>query len=209
MTATSTPSATSTPAATTTPSLTPLAQLVLGALLVVGIGVFALLAKLFNFEFAWAAIAGYAVTGVAYGVFLLESSTTIKTYWKYVAIIVLVTVGYGLTLIANSYVSGLTSFTDPVLIAGIVITVANFALNDAQQYYPFLPDDVINDITYILGGIIVAAEAVQSAPAGSIISVSTLLTVIVPVLLVYLFQRLPSPPTTTPTTSTPPVAVKT
>jgi hypothetical protein len=173
-------------------SITPVEQTILGAFIAVSVAVFAFLDAYFNSTLFYAVVVGYAVVSVAYGVYLIQNSTAIGSYWKYLAIIIVTTVAFGLTQLADQWMA-LSSTINPVLIAGFVIVVTNFALNDAQQYYQYLPDSVINEITYILGAIMVIAEAVKNAPAGSIVNVTTLLTVAVPVLMVYLFQTIPWP----------------
>jgi len=189
-------------ASTSTPSISPLDQFILGALIAIGIGIFALFDSVLNTTVFAAIVTGYGTVAIVYGVFLMENSTAISSYWKWVAIIAVSVIAYALTLVANNWVN-VKSTLDPVIIAGLVMSVANFALNDLQGYVKNLPDNVVSEITFILGAIVVAAAAVQNAPAGSIINVTTLLTVVVPVILVYVFQRIPWPTaavkTTTPT----------
>lgn len=177
-------------------NLTPVNQFILGAFIAVSIGVFAFLDAYFNTQFFWAVVAGYGIVATAYGIYLMENSTAISSYWKYVAIIVVTTIAFALTSLANQWMAIRTT-TDPVLIAGFVLVVANFALNDLSNYVNFLPENVVSEITFILGGIVVVAESVQNAPAGSIVNITTLLTIAVPVIMVYLFQRIPWPPATT------------
>jgi hypothetical protein len=184
--------------------ITAVEQFVFGAFIVVGIGVLAYLDKVLDNGYIWAAIGVYAATGVAYGVYLMENSTAIHSYWKYLAIIVASVVGYALTLWANNYITGLTQVTDPVLIAGFVVVVANFALNDLQNYISSLPDNVVTDATLLIGLITVAAQAVSTAKPGSIVNVQELLLTAIPAVMVYLFQKIPwTPPAPTTASKTP------
>lgn len=185
-------------------------QFILGAFIAVGIGIFALLDQIYNSGVLWAIVAGYAASGIAYGVYLMEYSTAIHSWWKYIAIIVVTIVAYASTKFATLLGTPGADILNPVLIAAFVVTIANFALNDLQTYKQFLPDNVITEITIIIGGIVVVAQSVQNAPQGSIINVTTFVTTALPVLLVYIFQKipwpssLPAPPAApAPTTSTP------
>jgi len=194
----------------TSSTITPADQFIIGALLVIGISIFAFLDSLLNTSEFAAIVTGYGVVAVAYGVYLMENSTAIHTFWKYLVIIVVTATGYGLTLLANNWlqITTVSTMAKPVLIAALVITLANFVLNDVQTYVTSLPDNVITDATWIIGAVIVVAQAVENAPAGSIINISTLLAVAVPVLMVYIFQKIPWP--TPPSSSVPAgAAVKT
>lgn len=159
----------------------------------VGVGILALLSQILNSTMIWALVVGYGTTVTAYGIYLIENNSGISNTYKYLAVIIATVIAYGLTQAAQNWFSLNTKVIDPVIIAGLVVTVANFGLNELQQYQQFLTDAVINDATIILGAIIVAASAVQNAPHGAVVSVSTLLTVIVPVLIVYIFQKIPWP----------------
>jgi hypothetical protein len=182
--------------------VTPADQFIIGAFIAVGIGIFALLVQVLNLTEFTAIVTGYAAAGIAYGVYLLESSNAIHSWWKYVAIFIITVVAYALTQLAQMYhlITGASSTVQPAIIAAFVMSVADFGLNDLQTYKQFIPDNVVNTITAVIGGIIVTAEAVKNAAPGTIINISTLLAVVVPVLMVYIFQLVPWPPLTTTTT---------
>lgn len=178
-------------------NITPGLQFLIGAVLAVSVGVLMFLDKILGTQ-TFAAIAfGYGASATAFGIALMEQSSAIHTYWKYITIILIGTVAYGLVQYA-----GLTEIS-PVAIATFVIALASFAANDLQKYAPQIPPNIVNDFTILVGIVVVAATSVANAPAGSIINFQTLLEVAVPAVLIYIFQKLPEP-TPPSSTSTPP-----
>jgi hypothetical protein len=177
--------------------ITPVDQFIIGGVIAVGFGILALFSQIFTISWLWAVIVGYAASGIAYGIYLMENSTAIHSWWKYLTIFIVSAIAYVLTQVAQNFVSLNVHPINAAIIAAFVVTLANFILNDLQtNYAKFLPDNVVSEITAVIGAIVVAAEAVQQAPAGSIINISTLLATIVPVLMAYVFQRIPWPTTT-------------
>jgi len=192
--------------------LTPAGQLIIGAILVIGIGILAFLDTILNTQLFVAIVVTYGVSTTAYGVYLMENSTAIHSFWKYIVIIAASAIGYGLTVLAGQWlsISTATEFAKPALIAAFVIVLANFILNDAQTYAAWLPDNVVTDITYFVGAIVVAAQSIEALPQGTVVTVSVLLATVVPVVLTYLFQSLPwSPPVAGSTVAAQMAAMKT
>lgn len=170
-------------AANTTQNLSPLAALALGLFLTIGVGLFAFLDKIFGTALFEALLVGYGISGAALGVYLLEQSTAISGYFKYIVVIITATIGYGFGQYAHLQI------VDYVAVATLIIALSSFVLDELQKYAPQLPAAVVNDGTLIIGGVVVIATAVKNAPAGSVISVSALLAVVVPALFIYIIQK--------------------
>lgn len=176
-------------------TISPLLGLIIGAIIIFGIGFFAFVDNYLSTNLFVAFLATYAVAGTALGTYLIQQDGTVPSWLKYVVLIVVSGAAYGLTTWQNIHITLL----NVALVATFFINLATFILDEVQQYKPFLPAQLVNDATLVIGGVIVVAQTIANAPAGSLTTVQVLLASIVPALFAYIIQVATPGATPTPT----------
>lgn len=131
-------------------------QFTIGAILVLAVGLFLLYDRLMNTDSFASLIAAYGVTSVAMGVHLMEESSALHKFWKYLAIIIISGVGFGIGTFAT-----LPDLTVVSVAAGIIV-VASFVIHDIKHYAPELPQSFVQNSSLVVGGVIAVAQAIQA-----------------------------------------------
>ena len=155
-------------------------QYVVGAILVVAVGVFLLYDKILNTDTFAALVGTYGIVSIAAGLHLMETTSGINKFWKYVGIIAVSSAEFGLAYFASLQVLSIVS------VAAGIIAITTFFVHDLQHYAPDLPSSFVNDSALIAGGVIAVAQAVQSQSPSSLQAV---FIVILTAALVYIYSQ--------------------
>jgi hypothetical protein len=160
-------------------------QYIIGAILVVAVGAFLLYDRILNTDTFAALVGTYGVTSIAAGLHLMETTSGISKFWKYVGIIVVSSAEFGLAYFASLNVLSIVS------VAAGIIAIATFFVHDLQHYAPELPSSFVNNSALIAGGVIAVAQAVESQ---SPTSLQAVFIIILTAALMYIYsQFIPEP----------------
>jgi len=160
-------------------------QYAIGAILVVAVGAFLLYDRILNTDTFAALVGTYGVASIAAGLHLMETTSGINKFWKYVGIIVVSSAEFGLAYFASLNVLSIVS------VAAGIIAIATFFVHDLQHYAPELPSSFVNNSALIAGGVIAVAQAVESQ---SPTSLQAVFIIILTAALMYIYtQFIPEP----------------
>jgi len=155
-------------------------QFAVGAVLVLGVSVFLLYDRLMNTDTFAAVVSAYGVTSIAMGVHMMEDSSAIHKFWKYLSIIIVSGAGFGIGTFAS-----LPDLT-VVSVASGIISLFTFVIHDIKHYAPQLPASFVQNSSLFVGGIIAVAQAIQ---ANNPSSWQEIVSIIIATALAYYYQE--------------------